>query len=172
MQIIKKRLIPLAQRQLSWELIQVFGSLFMNQTLGSATLTGGASATVTTGTAFNSVVAGTLVSKASGASLAALNGPTITNTGNTCQAWIFTMDSAGTFYTLPGTPAATIAGIVLPTVTELNTTSGLPQIAVGSLTINNASVGSFIPATTLLNVANLNVVLHTTIGPFFPIQSI
>lgn len=170
MQIIKKRLIPMAQQPLSRELIQVFYSLYANQMLSSAALTGGASATVTTGAAYNAVVNGVLVSKATAASLAALNGPTIQNTGSTCQAWIFTMDSAGTFFTLPGVPATTIAGIQLPTVYEINPTSGLPQIVVGMLTINNASVGAFVPATTLLNVANLNVIFNNTVGPFFAVQ--
>src|SRR5471032_333866 len=118
MQLIKKRLISLVPRQLSFELMKVFESLYGNQMLSSAALTGGASATVTTGAAFNAGVNDVLISKATAQNLAALNGPNVANTGATCQAWIFTMDSAGTFYTLPGVPAATIAGIQLPTVSD------------------------------------------------------
>lgn len=175
MQLIKKRLISLVPRQLSFELLKVFESLYGNQMLTSAVLTGGASATVTTGAAFNAVVNDVLVAKAITQSMAALNGPNVPNTVTPFQAWVFTMDSAGTFYTLPGVPAATMAGIQLPLIAEIANgagQSGLPQIVVGVLTINNASVGAFVPGTTLLNVANLNVILNSTVGPFFPIQAL
>jgi len=169
MKAIQKRLLSIQEKNEAFALQKVFESLFNNQVLSSATLTGGASATVTTGAAFNALCNGLLVSKAASSSLAALNGPTIANTGSTCQAWVFTMDAAGTFYTLPGVPATTIAGIHLPIIQDV-ASSGLPQVVVGMLTINNASVGAFVPASTLLNVANLNVIFNNTVGPFFPIQ--
>jgi hypothetical protein len=175
MQNIKKRLTGLPDKKDAFALENLFFNLFNTQTLTSATLTGGASATVTTGAAITAIVNGVLVTKATGASLAALNGPNVANTGSTFQAWIFTMDSAGTFYTLPGVPAATLAGVQLPTVYEVangSGQSGLPQVVVGMLTMNNASVGAFVPATTLLNVSNLNVVFTNITGPFFPVQTI
>lgn len=175
MQNIKKRLLSLPDKASAFTLINTFQSLFNTQMLTAATLTGGAAAVVTTGNAFNAIVNGILVSKATGASLAVLGGPTIANTGATCQAWIFVMDSAGTFYTLPGVPATTIAGIQLPPVNEVANFTGQSQLAqcvVGILTINNASVGAFIPNTTLLNVASLNVIFNNTVGPFFPVQNL
>lgn len=172
MQLIKKRIRAIPDQREAFELLKIFESLYNTQTISSAALTGGASATVTTGAAFNAVANGVLVSKATGASLAALNGPTIANTGATCQAWVFTMDSAGTFATLPGVPATTIAGIQLPVITEVSVSSGLPQVVVGVATINNASAGAFVPASTLLNVAGLNLILNNVTGPFFPIQTL
>ncbi len=173
MQAIKKRLMSMSDRAEAFNLTKVFELFFNNQMLSSAALTGGASATVTTGAAFNAMVNAVLLSKATGASLAALNGPTIQNTGAICQAWIFTMDTAGTFYTLPGVPAATMAAVQLPIINDVASgagQSGLPQIVVGVLTITNASAGAFIPATTLLNVASLGVIFNNTTGPFFPTQ--
>ena len=169
MKAIQKRLLSLQERNDSFALQKVFESLFNNQVLSSAALTGGASSTVTTGATFSAVCNGLLVSKASGASMAVLNGPTIQNTGANCQAWVFTMDAVGAFYTLPGVPATTIAGIQLPIIQDV-ASSGLPQVVIGMLTINNTSVGAFVPASTLLNVAGLNVVFSNTVGPFFPIQ--
>lgn len=173
MQFIKNRLTCLPDRFVAFTHEKIFEKLFNTQMLSSAVLTGGASATVTTGAAYNAIVNGVLSSKATGLTLAVLNGPTIQNTGLTCQAWIFTQDAVGNFYTLPGVPAATIAGIQLPTVYENANgigQSGLLQVAVGMLTINNASAGAFIPNTTLLNVAGLNPILNNNVGPFYPLQ--
>jgi hypothetical protein len=162
---LKKRLLGLPSREEAFQLIKTFELLFNTQCLGSAALTGGASATVTTGAAFTAVVNGALVAKASGASLAALNGPTIANAGLPCQVWLLTVDAAGSFYTYPGTPAATIAAVGLPSVNASNGN----QAPVGLITMNNASAGSFIPAATLLNVANLGITYNNLQGPFFPV---
>ncbi|MFI4939812.1 MAG: hypothetical protein ACHP7O_05665 [Burkholderiales bacterium] len=148
----------------AWKIIKAIQLLFINQTLGSATLTGGASATVTTGSAFTAVVNGTLVAKASGVNLAALNGPTVT-LAVPFQVWLLTIDALGNFYTYPGVPATTLAAVGIPAINQSNG----PQAPVGFITMNNTSVGSFIPATTLLNVANLGITYNNIGGPFFPV---
>jgi hypothetical protein len=165
---LKKRLLALPDRQSTFELMKAFELLFNTQSLASAGLTGGASATVTTGAAFTAIVGGIPVAKASGAALAALNGPNVANSGFTWQVWLLTVDALGNFYTYPGTPAATLAAVGLPIV---NASNG-PQAPVGFMTMNNASVGTFVPATTLLNVANLGITYNNIQGPFFPVVPI
>jgi hypothetical protein len=128
-------------------------------------MTGGASATITAGNAFTCVVNGTLVAKASGTSFAALNGPNVANSGSTWQAWLLTVDALGNFYTYPGVPAATLVAVGIPAINQSNG----QQAPVGFITMNNASVGAFVPATTLLNVANLNITYNNIQGPFFPV---
>lgn len=174
MQAIKKRLISLPNAREGFELTKIFESLFNTQCLTSATLTGGAAATVTLGNAITAMIAGQCVSKAS-ASAFTLNGPTVLTA--TSQVYVFLMDSAGTLSVLPGVPAATLAGVQWPVIPELTLgagTGGLaignPAVVVGSMTMTNTSGSSFIPATTLLNVANLGLVFNNTVGPFFPIQ--
>jgi hypothetical protein len=149
----------------SWKLAKAFQSLFASQTLSSAVLTGGASATVTSGAAFTTVAGGVPVAHAAGAALAALNGPSVPNAGTTWQAWLLTADGLGNFYTYAGTPAATLAGVTLPVINQANG----PQAPVGFITMNNQSVGAFVPGTTLLNVAGLNLTLNNITGPFFPV---
>ena len=178
MQSIKTRLLQLPDRRSAFEHIKVFELLFANQCLSSAVLTGGASATVTTGAAFNAMVGGQMVGKATGVSLAALGGPNVPNTATPFQLWIITMDAAGNTYSYPSTPAATLAGLAIPTIPATvpagvtgapATAAGSAQIVIGTITMNNGSVGTFIPGTTLLNVASLGIVYNNTIGPFFPI---
>lgn len=164
MQIIIQWLLGLTVLADSWKIIKALQLLFINQTLSSAVLTGGASATVTSGAAFTSVVNGTLVAKASGASFAALNGPTVT-LAVPFQVWLLTMDALGNFYTYPGVPAATLAAVGIPAINQSNG----PQAPVGFITMNNTSVGSFVPGTTLLNVANLGITYNNITGPFFPV---
>lgn len=171
---LQKRINALSNRADAEQFTRLFKSLWNNQCLSSAGLTGGASAAVTVAAAFHAMVGGLLQTVPSSASWT-LTGPTITNTGNTCQAWLFLVDKVGTLSVMPGVPAATIAGIQLPLVPEMTIGAGTAGIAlgdvpvvVGMLTINNASVGSFIPGTTLLNVASLGVVFSNTVGPFGP----
>lgn len=167
---IKKRLLALSDRDLAFQLEKLFENLYNSQMLTSPALTVGATAAPTLGNAIAAVVGGLLVTKATATAMAALNGPTIQNTGSTFQAWLFAMDQAGTLTTYAGTPGATANAVVMPFVADQSSTSGLPQIVIGGLMINNASVGAFIPATTLLNVANVNPVPMNLTGPFFPIQ--
>lgn len=164
---IKQRLLSLAIKRDSFNFIKIFESLYRTQLLEEINLTGGASATVTTGIAGTAVVGGTLVAIANGSSMAALNGPTVT-TAVPWQVWLLTVDSQGNFYTYPGVPATTLAGVGIPTMDQ----SKGAQAALGFITMNNASVGSFIPGTTLLNVANLNIVYNNIQGPFYPIASV
>ena len=175
-QLIKKRLINFSRTDNGFELIKIFELLFNTQCLTSALLNGtGAAATVSLGGAITAMVAGTLVSKASGATIA-LNGPTLLNTGAIAQVWIFTIDQLGNLYAYPGVPAATIGAVQLPYISETTgpgaTVPNTPQAVIGSLIMVNASVGSFIPATTLLNVANLGIVVNNTVGPFYPVGTL
>ena len=150
------------------QFMKLFESLYNTQMLTAANwaLTGAAP---TTGNAITAVVGGLLSTKASGTATAALNGPTIQNTGSTWQVWLFAVDQAGTLFTYAGTPGTTSQGAILPIVTDYST-AGYPQAVIGSLLINNASAGAFVPGTTLLNTTGLNPVANSTVGPFFPIQ--
>lgn len=170
MQVIKKRLLALPNREVAFELMKVFESLFNTQCLTSAALVTGAVATINSGSAIHAVVNGQLVAKQAAAAFV-LNGPTIQNTGAICQAWLFAMDAAGNLFTFPGVPAATIALVTLPTVPELAPSAPFMQlVVVGMATMTNASVGAFVPGATLTNVAGLGLVLSNIAGPFFPIQ--
>jgi hypothetical protein len=181
MQQIKKRTATFADSRLGLELAKIFETFYAVQNLINPTLNvTGAAATVSTGNAIVAVVDGVLVSKAS-ASTIALNGPTIANTGAINQAWLFTMDAAGALFAYAGVPAATLAGVQLPLIQEhtytagssgLNAggTMGLKQVVIGGMFMTNASVGAFIPGTTLLNVANLGIIGFGQVGPFFPTQ--
>ena len=164
---IKQRLLSLAIKRDSFNFIKIFETLYRNQILEEINLTGGASATVTTGIAGTAVVGGSLVSIANGASMAALNGPTVT-TAVPYQVWLLTVDKLGNFYTYPGVPATSLAAVQIPTMDP----SKDPQVAIGFITMNNASVGNFVPGTTLLNVANLNIVYNNIQGPFYPIATV
>lgn len=178
MQAIKKRLLTLPNSREAFELTKIFESLFNTQCLTSATLTGGAAATVTLGNAITAFINGVAITKATGSAFT-LNGPTIQNTGSVCQVWVFLMDATGTLSVLPGVPATTLAGVQWPVIPEITMGAGtggialgLQPVVIGSMTMNNASVGAFIPNTTLLNVANLGIVFNNTVGPFFPIQTL
>lgn len=165
---IKKRLLALGDGTAAFQLEKLFEYLYNTQMLTAANwaLTAAAPAT---GNAIMAVVGGLLSTKAAGTSTAALNGPSIPATGATWQVWLFTMDQIGTLYTYAGTPGTTAAAAILPNIPD-QATSGLLQVVIGGLVINNASAGAFVPGTTLLNVAGLNPVAINTVGPFFPIQ--
>ena len=150
------------------QFMKLFESLYNTQMLTAANwaLTGAAPIT---GNAITAVVGGLLSTKAAGTSTAALNGPTVQNTGATWQVWLFALDQTGTLLTYAGTPGTTSQGAILPMIPELAIT-GYPQAIIGGLLINNASAGAFVPGTTLLSTAGLNPVANSTVGPFFPIQ--
>ena len=172
MQIIKKRLLAISSRPLAFELLKLFEGLFETQCLTSAGLTIGAAATVTLGNAITAQVNGVTVTKAATSAIT-LNGPTIPNSGASSQVWVFAIDAAGTLLCYPGNPGVGLANVTWPIVPEVANgagQSGLPIAVIGSMTMTNASVGSFIPNTTLVNVANLGIVVNNTVGPFFPIQ--
>ena len=163
---IKKRLLALGDGTAAFQFEKLYEYLYSTQMLTAANwvLTGAAP---TAGNAVAMVVGGQLSTKASGTSTAALNGPSIPNTGSTWQTWLFTMDQAGTLYTFAGTPGAQAA--IVPFIPDY-ATSGLLQVVIGGLVINNASAGAFVPGTTTLITAGLNPVGINTVGPFFPIQ--
>lgn len=150
------------------QFMKLFESLYNTQMLTAAnwSLTGTAPIT---GNAIAAVVGGMLSTKATGTSTAALNGPTVQNTGATWQVWLFTLDQTGTLFTYAGTPGTTSQGAILPMISDYATT-GYPQAVVGGLLINNASASAFVPGTTSLSTSGLNPVAYSTVGPFFPIQ--
>lgn len=181
MQQIKKRTTTFADSRLGFELSKIFETLYATQNLISPTLNvTGAAATASLGNAIVAVIDGQMVTKAS-ASTIALTGPTIANTGATWQAWLFTMDAAGALFCYAGVPAASLSAVQLPLIQEhtytagstgLNAggTMGFKQVVIGGMFMNNASVGAFIPGTTLLNVASLGIIGLNQVGPFFPTQ--
>ena len=166
---IKKRLLQLLEKKDAFEVMKAFEGLFNWQCLTSATLNAtGAIATVSLGANIVVVMNGDLVTKASGSTIT-LNGPTILTA--TSQVWLFTLDLAGNLSAIPGLPSAALAAVGNPFVAEISP-SGYPQVVIGGMSMVNTSGSSFIPNSTLLNVANLGITAFNTIGPFYPIQPI
>lgn len=144
-------------------ILRALGDRYSSQTINSAALRikgGSASATVQTNAASLYVCGGKLVAKATAQDLPVLSG-TVAN--GTFNVFAFFIDSTGTFTSVMGLAASTLAGVTLPTIPERSA-------VVGFVVINPTGTGSFVGGTTALDDATVvpNAVFANTIGAFDP----
>lgn len=166
MKAIQKRLQTIADQSDKFALTHIFQGLFKNTVLSVGTVTTSAAATLATAADIVALIDGVLVDKATGSTFA-MTGPTIANSGSATQTWLLVMDNAGNLTTLAGTPAATLGATTLALVAD--TAPRLQPVAV--ITLVNGSVGSFVPGTTLCNVANLTWAFYPIVGSLWPVQT-
>ena len=76
------------------------------------------------------------------------------------NVFVFTLNAAGTFHTYAGTQAATLAGVVFPTITD-------GEAVIGFLVVNPTGTGDFVGGTTALDDATVvpNVVYVNSHDP-------
>lgn len=119
----------------------------------------GGSAIVKTANIIKVMVDSVLVNKAA-ADCAALVG-TVTNAK--FNVFVFTVNAAGTLVTYAGTQAATLAGVVWPTITD-------GEVVIGFIIVNPTGTGDFTGGTTALDDVTVapNVVYVNTPFPFIP----
>ena len=100
----------------------------------------GGSALAKTANAIYFLIDGKIYSKVA-ADMAALSG-TVTNAK--FNVFVFSVDNAGTLTTQMGTEAATIGGVVFPTIADGN-------VVIGFVVINPTGTGNFVGGTTALD---------------------
>lgn len=150
----------LGQRRSLKKIFEGIYTALSTQSLVSAALTTGATATPATGAAWVGVVGGlstggnnavsqtpnpTLVQIASGTAMAALVGTVVNATFN---VFCYYVNAAGTRSSAMGTAATTLAGVIMP-----NTPPG--NILIGFTIINPTGAGNFVGGTTVLNDAGV-----------------
>lgn len=119
---------------------------------------GSASALAKIANTITCFVNGILLQKTT-ADLPALAGASVPN--GSFNIYVFTIASDGTLGTLNGTPGATLAAVVVPTIPA--------NVAViGCAVISNGTGSAFTPGTTALDTASLTVTYINTIGDFSP----
>lgn len=156
--------LPSAGEQLALRpILRALGDRLSSQTINSAALRikgGSASPTVQTNAASLYVCGGKFVTKATAQDLPALSG-TVAN--GTFNVFAFFIDATGTFTSVMGQAASTLAGVVFPTIPERVAT-------VGFVIINPTGTGNFVGGTTALDDATVvpNAVFANTIGAFEP----
>lgn len=130
---------------------------------GALAIHGASAATVKTTATMYYLIDGQLFSKAATDPLTALSG-TVTN--GKFNVFVFCINSAGTVTVLMGTEAATLGGVVLPTVVD-------GTIAFGMIIINPTGTGNFVGGTTNLDDATVapNAVYINLVGELFPAMS-
>lgn len=108
------------------------------------------------------MIDGVVYSKAA-ADMAALVG-TVTNAK--FNVFVFTVNAAGTLKSYMGTEAATLAGVVFPTIPD-------GEATVGFVVINPTGTGNFVGGTTFLDDATVvpNAAYVNTLGAFNPALS-
>ena len=139
---VKQSAANAAKDSLVWELVRQL-NVVRNCLLRTPTLIikgGSASAIVASSTTFEAVIAGVIVRKTA-ADMAALVGTVL---ADYFGIWVFTMTAAGTLATTTLTSAATLAELVLPTIS--------PSVAVvGAVLVNPTGTGNFVGGTTQLD---------------------
>lgn len=103
------------------------------------------------------MIDGVLVSKAA-ADMAALSGTTLADGDK--NVYVFTVNASGTLATYQGTKAATIGGVVFPTIPSGEVVIGFVYIATSGAT--------FVPGTTALDAGTVTAVYVNTPYPFNP----
>jgi hypothetical protein len=111
---------------------------------GALAIHGSASAVAKIGSTCYYMIDGVIYSKTT-ADTSALAG-TVTN--GTFNVFVFTLNAAGTFHTYMGTGAATLAGVVYPTIPD-------GEVSVGFVIINPTGTGDFVGGTTALDDATV-----------------
>lgn len=141
-------------------LTRVYNAL-STQTCTSAALRikgGSASPTVQTNAAWQGIINGIPVTKATAQDLPALSGSV---TAGTFGLWVHAIDVAGTLYTIPGTiAAASQSALRFPEIPD--------GYAVIGYTIVTISSGTFTAGTTNLDAANVTATFVNTVGAFDP----
>ena len=127
---------------------------------GALAIHGSASALAKTGSTAYLIAGDTTLVKFAAADLPALVG-TVTNAK--FNAFVFTVNAAGTAKTYMGTEGATIGALVFPTFLDGET-------PLGFVIINPTGTGNFVGGTTALDDATVvpNAVYVNTVGEFFP----
>ena len=108
--------------------------------------------------AINAIIDDVVIAKAA-SDMAALGGATVPTANY--QVYVFCVDVSGNLTTLAGTYAATLAGVIWPTVPD-----GVAVI--GFAIVQNATGSNFVPGTTALDTASLTVTYVNTSFPFIP----
>lgn len=129
----------------------------MVQNSGGLAIKAGSSALAKTVNTITCVIDGVLVQKAA-ADCAVLSGATVADGSK--NVYVFCVDAAGTFTTLPGTQATTIAGIVWPTIPS--------NVAVVGYLIVATAAATFVPGTTALDAGTVTATYVNTPFPFDP----
>jgi hypothetical protein len=126
---------------------------------GALVIKAGASALAKTVNTIYFMIDGTMYSKAA-ADMAALAG-TVTNAK--FNVFVFCVNAAGTVTTLMGTEAATLGGVVFPTIVD-------GTAVIGFVIINPTGTGNFVGGTTALDDATVapGAVYVNTTAPFLP----
>jgi hypothetical protein len=126
---------------------------------GALAIKAGGSALVKTVATVYFMIDGSVFSKAA-SDMAALSG-TVTNAK--FNVFVFGVNSAGTLTTTMGTEAATLGGVVFPSLAD-------GVVAIGFVIINPTGTGNFVGGTTALDDGTVvpNAVYVNTVGEFFP----
>ena len=126
---------------------------------GGLTIKAGSSALAKTVNTIYFMLDGQVFSKAA-ADMAALAG---TVTAAKFNVFVFSVNSAGTLATQMGTEAATLGGVVFPSVAD-------GSVPIGFVIVNPTGSGNFVGGTTALDDGTVvpNAVYVNTISPFYP----
>ena len=126
---------------------------------GALAIHGSSSALAKIGSTAYFMIDGQVYSKTT-ADCAALAG-TVTNAK--FNVFVFSINAAGTFATQMGTEAATLGGVVFPSVAD-------GYVALGFVIVNPTGTGNFVGGSTNLDDATVvpNAVYINTVGDFFP----
>ena len=129
-------------------------------TSGALAIHGASSPNAKTTATMYYLLDGQLYSKAATDPLTALSG-TVTNAK--FNAFVFSINSAGTVSVQMGTEAATLGAVTLPTVTDGN-------VPFGMIVVNPTGTGNFVGGTTNLDDGTVvpNAVYINLVGEFFP----
>ncbi len=166
MQIIKKRLNAIYNRQEVIEIMHCFESLFNTQNLVSTALTAGAAATFG-GSAGMYMLNGQIYTLASFTTQAVPASLALSATGFNAAAFYVGVDKTGTISTY----ASNISSSTVSAANALATVD-LPAIPDGivilGLYVIQSAATAFTPGTTLLNAAGITTTVINTVGPLYP----
>lgn len=154
--------LPTGRTALS-PILRALGDRLSSQTINSAALRikgGSASAIVQTNAASLYACGGKIVAKATAQDMPALVGTVVNATFN---VFAFFIDATGTFTSVMGIAASTLAGVQFPSIPERSA-------VVGFVVINPTGTGNFVGGTTALDDATVvpNAVFANTLGAFDP----